>query len=62
MTPDEARRVQRIVNQADGGCDSCARDLMMTLIVQFPEHEMVFRWEFFRGFPYHYNLPEGDEQ
>lgn len=42
MTIDEARKVARIVSQADGGCDSCVRH-MMTLL---NEADLGFVWAF----------------
>lgn len=42
MTIDEARKVARIVSQADGGCDGCVRH-MMTLL---NEADLGFVWSF----------------
>lgn len=37
MTPDEAGRVAEIMTHADNGCSTCAGDLHVRLVREFPE-------------------------
>lgn len=43
MTKEEIITVSMIMLYADGGCSSCASDLMKQLAAEFPEHEETIK-------------------
>lgn len=51
MTAEEAKKVAQIASTTDGGCPSCAAQLVVRLERAWPEHGGVFRGAYDSAFP-----------
>jgi len=61
MMKGEATQVLTIMLSADGGCQYCARALMVKFVTEFPEYKELAKRIYLKEYPNYENLWEDKE-